>query len=1354
MNASFGKSLFSNYSNKVDIAAPGGDILPTATADSFLKKEYLYSATKDGVNTYGGFSGTSAASPVVAASAALLIAGERDFYEEKNAAVPAQVEERLKSTAKKLNTGYSLGAGCVDVAAALDIDVNAPLPQADIVSGSMITPGTELSLETANTDAVIYYTINGKTPTPQALEKTDTQIYEEEDKIELSSKGSVTVKALSVLYGKTSKVVSFTYKYAESLQSHIQITSKNGSNGVAVGKSLPLQAEIRPTYAQNQRVIWSSSDTSVATINATGVLKGLSEGTVSVSATAADGSGAQGTIEIDVKPPVTAVTIIDSFEVSIEEGMTYELSVYDPQTEIGRVSIQPHNAVQSLTYQSSNSKIATVDETGLVTAIKSGTATITVFAADGSGKKDTIRFKVVTPLKSISIYDQTGLDKVAAGQKFIPTVLLNDENNQPDNPKLNWSVTKGEEYAQIDSKTGVVTISKEIEEACTVTICAVSQSNPEIMDDYTFAVYPLTSQITIDIAECTIKRATPYYFQTYFEPTVLPDNTVGSYRYTSSNPSVVAIRETTGYFRTLKTGTSVLTMEAVDGSKKKASVKVTVSSLESVSIANDRPHVLYPGKSLTLQPVAVPSSEKLLTGVYNREWGVYKNNDYHEPENTWLKVLNGKVTAKAAVANLTPGTTQNVNFIYWPTKADYDAYYKGDDNAFYCQKKAPIELYPAGTEEIIVDGAPDQAMEIGQKIILFPTSLPEEACQKYYTYATSNAKVIKAYTNGTIMAVGNGTAKITVTAGDGSGKKKVFTVTVAQPVTKIDVIPKNNQSVLATGKSLQMNAAVNSDAGNKKVTWSLEGESAADYATINSKGVLKANQGIQMQQKITVVATALDGSGITGKAEITIAPAVSSLKLSKTKMILGTMDLEEYQKSDTLIVQAEPANAYTAGYAITSSKPAVAMATYQDGVVTVTSLKKGTSDIRVTAMDGSGKYAVCKVTVQEPVTRIEIQSKSGIYGLTNGKSLKMTATLNPGANTKTLTWMFTDPENMGQYAELDAQTGLLKAKAVSEKKIVSVYATATDPGKQISEAKDIVIYPESVASVKIEEPFTPQQEVKQTKLCLGGDIGSLMKQKSYRICTYDINGTSTDELCQNVIVKSSNPAIADADAYEYDGKQYIDVTAGRKPGTATITVTADDGSNQTAKIKVTVVEPIRNLNIKSTTNLYTAAYGTTLQLKATTTSNATSKKIVWSLDSEEDKNYVELSANGVLKPKKDLNQAYTVRVLVTAQDGSEVSAYKDIDLVAKADSIEITGPDTVLVNDNVILNISSVSKYETCSEYQITYTTGSAKVTMVNREGRSLRVLGIKKGTTKITVTALDGSGLKATYTVQVQAED
>jgi hypothetical protein len=139
-----------------------------------------------------------------------------------------------------------------------------------------------------------------------------------------------------------------------------------------------LSATVYPESVLNKEVEWSSSDTSIATVNsATGEVCAKKEGgPVTIYATACDGSGVYGTCQVTVGPPipVQGVHILDG-----------DFTMYQGETKCPYPLIYPGSASnRAVMWCSSDPSVASVGlYTGEVWAVGPGTATITVTTLDG-----------------------------------------------------------------------------------------------------------------------------------------------------------------------------------------------------------------------------------------------------------------------------------------------------------------------------------------------------------------------------------------------------------------------------------------------------------------------------------------------------------------------------------------------------------------------------------------------------------------------------------------------------------------------------------------------------------------------------------------------------------------------------------------------------------------------------------------------------------------------------------------------------------------------------------------------------------------------------------------------------------
>ena len=149
------------------------------------------------------------------------------------------------------------------------------------------------------------------------------------------------------------------------------------------GKSETLTATVAPENASNKNVTWSSNNTSVATVN-NGEVTAVAPGTATITVTTEDG-GKTATCVVTVKArvyPVTGVAL-DKTNAELTEGDKLTLTA----------TVTPENATnKNVTWTSSNPAVATI-QNGVVTAVKAGSAIITVKTVDG-GKTATCTIKV------------------------------------------------------------------------------------------------------------------------------------------------------------------------------------------------------------------------------------------------------------------------------------------------------------------------------------------------------------------------------------------------------------------------------------------------------------------------------------------------------------------------------------------------------------------------------------------------------------------------------------------------------------------------------------------------------------------------------------------------------------------------------------------------------------------------------------------------------------------------------------------------------------------------------------------------------------------------------------------------
>jgi len=221
------------------------------------------------------------------------------------------------------------------------------------------------------------------------------------------------------------------------------VLAESGTVTLNIDKTLQLNAALAPETAQS-KLTWSTSSKKIATVDGNGVVMPMKEGIATITVKTANGK--KDTVKVKVVDPYkpTKVVLDASGTVTLNMGETLQLNA----------ALAPETAQSKLTWSTSSKKIAVVDENGVVTPVKEGTATITVKTANG--KKDTVKVKVVDPYKPIKVtLDRTGSFGMEKGETVQLTATLYPETAKT---TLTWK-SSDPKVASVDGN-GLVTCHK------------------------------------------------------------------------------------------------------------------------------------------------------------------------------------------------------------------------------------------------------------------------------------------------------------------------------------------------------------------------------------------------------------------------------------------------------------------------------------------------------------------------------------------------------------------------------------------------------------------------------------------------------------------------------------------------------------------------------------------------------------------------------------------------------------------------------------------------------------------------------------------------------------------------------
>ncbi|MER1992508.1 MAG: Ig-like domain-containing protein [Eubacteriales bacterium] len=210
-------------------------------------------------------------------------------------------------------------------------------------------------------------------------------------------------------------------------QSAQEITLDNPELTVDVGKSAVLKATVLPKETNNKKVVWSSSDTSIATVNAAGRVTGVALGDCEITCASEEVGTVLAKAVVHVQQPVKKVAFGEA------------PAVYNNESAQLSWTIEPANASnQKLTFRSSNEKVLTVNEDGIVTGVMGGEATITAVTTDGSNRQAKVKVKVLQHLTGVHMLRKTAY--IDLKKTSTAGAILEPEKAKNINPRMTWEV--------------------------------------------------------------------------------------------------------------------------------------------------------------------------------------------------------------------------------------------------------------------------------------------------------------------------------------------------------------------------------------------------------------------------------------------------------------------------------------------------------------------------------------------------------------------------------------------------------------------------------------------------------------------------------------------------------------------------------------------------------------------------------------------------------------------------------------------------------------------------------------------------------------------------------------------------
>ena len=532
----------------------------------------------------------------------------------------------------------------------------------------------------------------------------------------------------------------------------------------------------------DRAIIWSSSNTAIATIDVNGMVTAVAPGTATLTGTA-EGKSDVATITVTQAPVASVVVTPNPLSMSV--GQTTQLTATTADAN-GTVVTG-----RTVAWTSSDSGVAKVSTDGVVTAVSAGSAVIT---ATSEGKSGTATITVSNfPVGSVTVLPSNSA--IAPNASTQLSAIVRDVNGAVvTNRAVIWSSSNPQVATVTGSglvtgvAVGTVTITATSEGksgTATVTVLSAAVAN--------VAVSP--SNVSLAVGSNTGLTATA----TDANGNVITGAPIA---WTTSNPGVATV-SSSGLVTAVGAGSATITATSA-GKSGTASVSVTAN----VSVA-----------TVTVQPatasVGVGQSTTLIVTVKDANGNVLTGRTV-----TWTSSNTG--TATVSSAGVVTGVAVGAATITATSEGK-----SGTATVTVTAPVATVTVTPS-TASVIV----------GQTTTLAATTKDASGnvlTGRTITWTTSNALVATVSASGVVTGVAAGTATITATSEGKSGTATV-TVTLA-PVASITVTPATASVVV--GQTTTLSATTKDAAGNvltgRTITWT---SGTNSIATVSSSGVV------------------------------------------------------------------------------------------------------------------------------------------------------------------------------------------------------------------------------------------------------------------------------------------------------------------------------------------------------------------------------------------------------------------------------------------------------------------------------------------------------------------------------------
>lgn len=793
-----------------------------------------------------------------------------------------------------------------------------------------------------------------------------------------------------------------------------------------------LSMSVYPQNADDTSVSWESLDNAIVSVTQAGVITAHTVGTTTIRVTSNRDATVYAECVVTVTPAIAELVELSSYSEDIE--------VYDVIQLTATIS-PDHTTDKNIVWTSSNPTVATVDQSGNITAILAGQTTVRATAHNGIYAEATITVHDIDPTE-ITL-SEIALDLQINAQhtitvSFIPTNATNT--------KLTWS-SSDDAVATVNEQGKIQAISVGS------AIITVSTTNGKTQTCLVNVTPILADSVTLNSNEITITIDN----QQNLIASVYPANTTDKTITWSSANSLIASVDNSGTITAHAEGETVIRATTSNGKYVECIVHVELNIIlvESVTVS-DKTISMYSNetKSLTATVLPTNASNKTITWLSgNTDIVTIAPNGTITPVQigtTYVvaKASNGKTDTCVVSVSETPLTnisfsqtslslSQDASFnlssivTLEPIEAAVSIVWSSSSSSVHITNEGIItNTLDFGTETITVTATatdaygtefsktlqvvltgcniPLIALNINHSAVsitegetqqLIPLYSPSTACIKSITYTSSHTEYATVSETGLITAVQAGTSVITITAFDGfTEKSKTCTVTVTKDCSGDIILSFTEPSLTmvegTTTTLTTMFTPHDECTQNKTIAWS---SSNTAVATVNN-GVVTAHA----IGPVTITAST-DGNGTTtANCEI----LVLSDCFDGNVEIVATVDTVKLYKNATSTVTASILPNDACIKSITWHSDNENIASVQNGIIRAFAI--GETFVVATSVQTPEARDTVRIIVEELLpASIALPSEATV--VLEGKTTLMASIEPTHADNKTIYWQSSNP---------------------------------------------------------------------------------------------------------------------------------------------------------------------------------------------------------------------------------------------------------------------------------------------------------------------------------------------------------